>query len=102
MHHTTPSGSPHNALHSPSIYDMTNMQCGNIASRTNGAGCIYTEYAHTKHTYHNIPRIAILFEQHVPRSSLVPGPFPPPVFDRFQYKNGGGRPGRKSHVRDVR
>ena len=34
--------------------------------------------------------------------SLVPRPFPPPVFDRFQYKNGGGRPGRKSHVRDVR
>ena len=34
--------------------------------------------------------------------SLVPRPFPPPVFDRFQYENGGGRPGRKSHVRDVR
>ena len=30
--------------------------------------------------------------------SLIPRPFPPPVFDRFQYKNGGGRPGRKSHV----
>ena len=28
-----------------------NMQCGNIVSRKNGAGCIYTEYAHTKHIY---------------------------------------------------
>ena len=27
------------------------MQYGNIASRINGAGCIYTEYARTKHTY---------------------------------------------------
>ena len=27
------------------------MQCGNIASCTNGAGCIYTEYVRTKHTY---------------------------------------------------
>ena len=34
--------------------------------------------------------------------SLVPRPFPPPVFDHFQYKNRGGRPGRKSHVHDVR
>ena len=36
-------------------------------------------------------------------SSLVPRPFPPPVFDPLQYaKLVGGRPGRKSHVRDVR
>ena len=27
------------------------MQCGNIASRTNGAGCIYTEYVHTIYIY---------------------------------------------------
>ena len=30
------------------------MQYGNIASRTNGAGCIYTEYARTKHIYIHI------------------------------------------------
>ena len=30
---------------------MVNMQRGNIASRTNRAGCIYTEYARTKHVY---------------------------------------------------
>ena len=29
----------------------TNMQHGNISSRTNGAGCIYTEYVCTKHIY---------------------------------------------------
>ena len=33
---------------------MVNIQCRNIASRTNGAGCIYTEYARTKHTYIHI------------------------------------------------
>ena len=36
--------------------------------------------------------------------SLIPGPFPPPVFDRLQIticKNRGGRPGRKSHVREA-
>ena len=27
------------------------MQCKNIASRTNGAGCIYTEYARTIYIY---------------------------------------------------
>ena len=37
------------------------------------------------------------------KASLVPRPFPPPVFDRILYaKTEGGRPGRKSHVRDVR
>ena len=33
--------------------------------------------------------------------SLVPRLFLPPVFDRLKYKNRG-RPGRKSHVHDVR
>ena len=34
-------------------------------------------------------------------SSLVPRPFPPPV-SHTVCKNGWGRPGRKSHVHDVR
>jgi len=33
------------------------------------------------------------------KSSLVPRPFPPPVFDRLTVcKYGGGRPGRSRHV----
>ena len=36
-------------------------------------------------------------------SSLIPRPFPPPVFFIVcSMQNGGGRPGRKSHMRDVR
>ena len=31
--------------------------------------------------------------------SLVPRPFPPPVFDCLQYAKAGGRPERFSHVR---
>ena len=30
---------------------VVNMQCRNIASCTNGAGCIHTEYTRTKHVY---------------------------------------------------
>ena len=36
------------------------------------------------------------------RGSLIPRPFPLPVFDRFQYKNGGGRPGRVTCVTSCR
>ena len=35
---------------------------------------------------------------HLGTVSLIPRPSTPPAFDRFQYKNGGGRPGESSHV----
>ena len=36
--------------------------------------------------------------------SLIPRLFLPPVYDRLQYAKteGGGRPGRRSHVYDIR
>ena len=51
---------------------MVNIQCRNIASRTNGAGCIYTEYARTKHTYIYIYRQFSVFTTSVGLAALAP------------------------------